>query len=245
MAVRARKPLRRRRGREEDPKGRAAGRASHGHRGSGHTAGPSEPRVLALQRAFAKEHFRVVGVDDGAFSRADRWAPVAAVAVAAPDRVDAMRVGRVKVDGRGASREVVRLVRATGGLEGLKAVLLDGAVVGGFNVVDLDAVHAAVGVPVVAVTRHAPDFAGIRTALWKWFPRDAAERWRLLRAHRLVPLPDPALPVLVAAVGCRARDAALLVRRTTVRGFVPEPIRLAHLVASAVGPAAPPARGKD
>jgi len=186
-----------------------------------------------LRRAFAKDHFRVVGVDDGAFSREDTWAPVAAVAVAAPDRVESMKVGRVRVDGHGAAAEVVRLVRATGGLEGLRAVLLDGAVVGGFNVVDLDEVHRALGVPVVAVTRHPPDFAGIHAALTKWFPRDAAARWKMLRSHRLFALPYPDLPLRVAAVGCRRADAAVLVRKTTVRGHVPEPIRLAHLVASA------------
>jgi len=180
----------------------------------------------------------VVGVDDGAFTRDDTWAPVAAVAVAAPDRVEAMRVGRVRVDGTGAATELIRLVRATGGLEGLRAVLLDGAVVGGFNVVDLDAMYQALGVPIVAITRHRPNFPGIQTALRKWFPRDHATRWKLLRAHRLFALPFENLPLLVAAVGCTRADAALLVRKTTVVGHVPEPIRLAHLVASA-GPAPP------
>ncbi|HLM91623.1 MAG TPA: DUF99 family protein [Thermoplasmata archaeon] len=192
-----------------------------------------------MRRPFAKDHFRVVGVDDGAFSREDTWAPVAAVAVAAPDRVESMRVGRVRVDGRGAATEIIRLVRATGGLEGLRAVLLDGAVVGGFNVIDLDAVHDALGVPIVAVTRHRPDFPGIQAALRKWFPRDAAVRWKLLRAHRLFALPFADLPLLVATVGCGRREAAILVRKTTVRGHVPEPIRLAHLVASA-GPTPSP-----
>ncbi|MGA8664929.1 MAG: DUF99 family protein [Thermoplasmata archaeon] len=187
----------------------------------------------------------MVGVDDGAFTREDTWAPVAAVAVAAPDRVEAMRVGRVRVDGRGAATEIVRLVRATGGLEGLRAVLLDGAVVGGFNVVDLDAVHAALGVPIVAVTRHRPDFPGILAALRKWFPRDAAARWKLLRAHRLYALPFADLPLLVATVGCGRADAAVLVRKTTVRGHVPEPIRLAHLVASAGPTPGPSPRKKN
>jgi uncharacterized protein len=192
---------------------------------------------------LGKDHFRVVGVDDGAFTREDRWAPVAAVAVAAPDRVEAMHVGRVRVDGTGAATEIIRLIRRTGGLDGLRAILLDGAVVGGFNVIDLDAVHTEFGVPVVAITRHPPNFPGIRAALQKWFPRDGAARWKLLRAHRLFRVPFPDLPLLVAAVGCGRAEAAALVRKTTIRGHVPEPIRLAHLVASA-GPKESPREKK-
>jgi uncharacterized protein len=189
-----------------------------------------------LRPKFEKLHVRVVGVDDGAFRRDQRWAPVAAVAVAAPDRVESIRLGRVRVDGTDATDEVLRLVRATGGLEGLQAVLLDGVVVGGFNVIDLDQLHRGLGVPIVAVTRSRPDFPSIRSALQKWFLKDAARRWRLLRRHRLFAMPPPGPPVLLTAVGCRRADAVRLLRRTVVRGHVPEPVRLAHLVASAGAP---------
>jgi uncharacterized protein len=198
-----------------------------------------------LSRALAKPHPRIVGVDDGAFSRRDRWAPIAAVASAMPDRVDAVRTGRVRVDGTDGTRAVVALVRATGGLEGLRAVLLDGAVVGGFNVLDLDAIHKALGVPVVAVTRRPPDFASIRAALTKWFPRDAGRRWRLLTRHRLGPAPTGApAGLLFVVVGARRADAAVLLRRAAVRGLYPEVLRLAHLVASA-GSARSRLRTKD
>jgi len=189
-----------------------------------------------LRPRFSKLHVRVVGVDDGSFRRSDTWAPLAAVAVAAPDRIEAVRRGRVRVDGRDATAEILRLVRATGGLEGLHAVLLDGAVVGGFNMVDLDRLHRALRVPIVAVTHARPEFPAIRAALRKWFPRDAARRWSLLRRHRLFAMSPPGPPIFLAAVGCRQADAAQLIRRTIVRGHVPEPLRIAHLVASAGAP---------
>jgi uncharacterized protein len=186
-----------------------------------------------LSRALAKTHPRVVGVDDGAFSRDDAWAPIAAVAVSLPARVEAIRTGRVRVDGRDATRAVIRVVRATGGLDGLRAVLLDGAVVGGFNVLDLEAIHRAFGVPVVGVTRRAPDFHAIRAALRKWFPRDAARRWRLLTRYRLAAPPAGTTALWFTVVGARRADAGRLVARATVQGNYPEVLRLAHLVASA------------
>ncbi len=190
-----------------------------------------------MRRSLGKAHPRVVAVDDGAFDRTDRTAPIAAVVVSAPDYVEAIRTDRVTVDGRDATRRVIAIVRSVGPLDGIRAVLLDGAVLGGFNIIDLDEVHRALERPVVAVTRRPPDFPSIRAALTKWFPHDARRRWRLLTRHRLFAVPtDGGRPIRAAAVGCTAADAARLVRRTTVRGYWPEPLRLAHLVASAGAP---------
>ncbi len=188
-----------------------------------------------MRRALGKPHPRLVAVDDGAFARDDRFAPVAAVVVSLPTYVEAIGTTTVRVDGRDGTRRIAALVRRVAPHEGVRALLLDGAVVGGFNVLDLDALARAVGVPVVAVTRERPDFARIRSALAKWFPRTAADRWRLLRQHRLARTGPRAGALWVAAAWCDARTAAELVRRTLVRGRWPEPLRLAHLVASAGG----------
>jgi endonuclease V-like protein UPF0215 family len=197
-----------------------------------------------LRRALAKDHPRVVGVDDGSFARTDRYAPVAAVLVSAPAYVEAVRRSRVRVDGTDGTEAVIELVRSVGPVEGMRALLLDGAVVGGFNVLDLDRLHDALEIPVVAVTRRPPDFGRIHAALRTWFGSDSERRWRLLRAHRLVRVPTGEEPILAASVGCRSADAMALLRRTTVRGYWPEPLRLAHLVASAGSPPRS-ARGRD
>ncbi len=197
-----------------------------------------------MRRAIGKPHPRVLAVDDGTFDRADASAPIAAVVVSLPGYVEAVRRGRVTVDGRDATERLLALARDAGPLDGVRAVLLDGAVLGGFNVVDLGAVHRALRVPVIAVTRRPPDFARIRAALWTWFRRDAARRYRLLRAHRLFPVPTDGRPILAAAVGCPRAEAIALLRRSTVQGHWPEPLRLAHLIASADAPEPPrsPAR---
>lgn len=171
--------------------------------------------------------------------------------VSLPERLEAVRVGRVRVDGSDGTARVLALLRALGSAEGVRAVLVDGAVVGGFNVLDLDALRRATGVPVVAVTRRPPDFARIAAALRRWFPRTADRRLALLRRHRLVPVPTGGEPILAAASGCGPEEAAWLVRRAAVHGFWPEPLRLAHLIASAAaarplgsGPRRRPARSR-
>jgi uncharacterized protein len=192
-----------------------------------------------LRRALAKGHPRLAAVDDGAFARGDRYAPVAAVLVSLPERLEAAQVGRVRVDGTDGTARVVSLLRALGSAEGVRAVLLDGAVVGGFNVLDLDAIRRSTGVPVVAVTRRPPDFARIEAALRRWFPRSATRRLAMLRRHRLVSVPTGGEPILAAASGCGPAEAAWLLRRAAVHGYWPEPLRIAHVIATAAGAAAP------
>ena len=58
-----------------------------------------------------------------------------------------------------------------------------------------------------ALHARPPQFARIRAALAKWFPRDAHRRWSLLTAHRLFRVPTAGRPILAAAVGCSRADA--------------------------------------
>lgn len=199
-----------------------------------HASATTARRVISLRRALVKPHVRVVGIDDGAFERTDRCAPIAAVAVSAPQYVESIEVGSVEVDGRDATERAIALVLRTGHVADLRAVLVDGIVLGGFNVLDLDRLSVELSLPVVSLTRRAPDLDRIRAALRKWFPRDARRRYALLTAHRLFRVPTSGHPLFASAVGCRHVDALALLRRTTMRGFWPEPLRLAHLVASAV-----------
>ncbi|MCI4349270.1 MAG: DUF99 family protein [Thermoplasmata archaeon] len=199
-----------------------------------------------MRRALAKEHLRVLGVDDGPFTRRHRYAPIAVVAMSLPGSIEAVLSGRVRVDGRDATERILELLRSSPYLEGSRAVLLDGISVGGFNLIDLDRLHRALGRPVVAVTRRPPDFPSIRAALARYFASDFRRRWRLVRAHRPFALGSDGLPLWLTSVGAKRQEARVLVRRSIVVGYWPEPLRLARLVARSLRQGAlsgPRARG--
>lgn len=184
-------------------------------------------------------------MDDGPFTRRDRHAPIAAVFVASPAAVDGLAVGRVEVDGRDATAAIIALVRGSPHWDGVRAVVLDGVAVGGFNVIDRATLARALGRPVIAVTRRPPDRAAIRLALRTYFPTDARRRWHLVEAAPLFRVPTGGRPILASAVGCTRAEAIAVLARVTVRGYWPEPLRLARLVAQAVarGPTARSRRG--
>jgi uncharacterized protein len=186
----------------------------------------------------------VIGLDDGPFLRSARRADLVGVVFSAPNYVEGIVRTSVTIDGTDATDRILSLLGASPFLDGVRAVLLDGIAVGGFNLIDLDRLHERLQRPIVTVTRHAPDFPAIHAALRKYFPRDAPARWRLIRAHPLFRLSMPeGNPLRVSAVGCTRAEAAAIVRRTTVRGNLPEPLRLARLVARAL--VGPPRRAKN
>jgi hypothetical protein len=175
----------------------------------------------------------VVGVDDGAFRRRDRTTPVVGVVFSGPSYIDAILTTRIEVDGSDSTDQIAGMLRGSPHLEGVRAVLLDGIAVGGFNIIDLNRLNRLVDRPILALTRRPPEFPRIRAALAKYFPREFRRRWALVRALPLYRVPTGGAPIWAASVGCRKVDALSLIRRTLVRGYWPEPLRVAHLVASA------------
>ncbi|MCI4342342.1 MAG: DUF99 family protein, partial [Thermoplasmata archaeon] len=195
-----------------------------------------------LERALGKPHLRVIGLDDGAYTRRARRAPVVAVAMSLPDLVEGIELGWVEVDGRDATERTIALLQASPFLRGARAILVDGIALAGFNLLDLRRLSAGIGRPVLSVTRRAPEFVTIRAALRKYFPREFAARWALVKSCRLYPVPVVGRPLWVAAAGCRRAEAAAIVRRSVGHGRWPEPLRLAHLVGHSVGAHARPPR---
>ncbi|RYE91643.1 MAG: DUF99 family protein [Myxococcales bacterium] len=172
---------------------------------------------------------RVIGFDDAPFRKVRGGrVPVCGV-VCAGTRFEGMVWGQVRRDGRGATAEIVRLLEGGKFLPQVHLVLLDGIAFGGFNVIDLPGLAAAIDRPCVAVMRRRPDLAAFTSALAQ-LP-GAARRLELVR--RAGPIHEVA-PFVFQVAGADPAPVAALLGRLTDRGHVPEALRLAHLIGSAV-----------
>jgi endonuclease V-like protein UPF0215 family len=198
----------------------------------------------------------VIGFDDGPFAREHRGDVLLVGAVCSGTRLDGVVSGRIRRDGADAARRMIELVRASQFGPAIRAVMLQGIAVGGFNVVDVHALSEALGVPVLVVTRRAPDLGAVQRALFSDTPprrprvRGAARKWALIeRAGTVEPLGPSrrslrraapsglraAAPKLwVQRVGLSVEAARAIVQATTLHGNVPEPLRIAHLIAGGV-----------
>jgi endonuclease V-like protein UPF0215 family len=173
----------------------------------------------------------VIGFDDGPF---DKFRPGGADvllvgAVFARTRLDGVVSGRVRRDGRNATARMAELLRGSQFDRHVRAVLLGGIAVAGFNVVDLHALCAALGRPVVVVARRPPRFPAIRRALEH--VRGGEKKWALIEAAGPM---EPVRGIYVQRAGITLADTAALLEATTLHGKLPEPLRVAHLIAGGV-----------
>ena len=172
----------------------------------------------------------VVAFDDAPFDRAWRGDVAVYGAVYAGLRLEGVVAGRVRRDGRNATAALAALCTRSKYAPQLQAVLLQGIALAGFNVVDVPALHAATGLPVLVVARRPPRLEAMRAALLERV-RGGARKWRLV--ERLGPM-EPLHGVWVQRVGLERDVARRLLERLCVHGKVPEPLRTAHLIAGGV-----------
>jgi endonuclease V-like protein UPF0215 family len=172
----------------------------------------------------------VVGFDDAPFARAHRGDVLVVGAVYAGARLEGVLAGRVRRDGANATRVIADLVRRSRFRAHLQLVLLQGIAFAGFNVVDLRALHDALGIPVLVVGRKRPNLARIRAALLNHVP-GGARKWRLI--EQAGPM-EAVRGLYVQRAGLTLAEARDLLAATTLHGKLPEPLRLAHLIAGGI-----------
>jgi endonuclease V-like protein UPF0215 family len=199
----------------------------------------------------------VIGFDDGPFERGYRGDVLLIGAVCSRTRLDGVVSGHVRRDGADSTRRMIALVQASSFRAHVRAVMLQGIAVAGFNVVDIHELSRVLGLPVLVVTRRLPDLDSVHRALFSESPsqrprvRGAARKWRLIeragaveplgvsrRALRRAGLPRGPTGLRAASqrlwvqrAGLTLPEARALVAATTLHGNVPEPLRLAHIIA--------------
>ncbi|MGA7799665.1 MAG: DUF99 family protein, partial [Gammaproteobacteria bacterium] len=107
----------------------------------------------------------VMGFDDGPFERTHRGDVWVVGTVFAGVRLEGVLTAKVRRDGINSTQVLAELVGGSRFARHLQAVLVQGIALAGFNVIDLQALHTALGVPVMAVARRLPDLPAIRRAL--------------------------------------------------------------------------------
>ena len=169
----------------------------------------------------------VIGFDDAPFARTHRGDVGVVGAVYAGTRLEGILSGKVRRDGRNATDTIVKLVSHSRFQHHLQAILLQGVAFAGFNVIDVRALSARLGVAVIVVCRKAPNLAAIRQALLRRVP-GGVRKWALI--EQLGPM-EPAAGVYVQRMGISLDRAVDLIRRFAVNSALPEPLRTEHIVA--------------
>jgi endonuclease V-like protein UPF0215 family len=180
-----------------------------------------------------KEHIRVLGIDDSPFSFEDDTTTIVGVLIRMPNYVEAVMKSEIDVDGWNSTEEIGRMVQESRYRENISAVLIDGIALGGFNVVDIKKLNGFIGIPVASITRKRPDLDSMAAALKKKFA-DWEKRYELITENEMRKVETEHNPLYVQHAGMDFEGLGTLIRKSTVRGALPEPIRVAHLIVTAL-----------
>ncbi len=169
--------------------------------------------------------WRFAGFDDG-FGRGVAYI---VGCVTAGTYVEGFMVGRIEVDGFDVTDRIVELVNSSKFRVQLKCIFLDGITFAGFNVADIWRIYEETGIPVVVVTRKRPNLGDIRRALENVEKSD--ERFKLIEKAGEIRRVGG---LFVQLAGCDERDVETFLSVSRLKGKLPEALRIAHLVASAL-----------
>ena len=182
---------------------------------------------------WMKQQIRLLGIDDSPFTFNDKYCVVIGVVMRGGEYLECVLRSQVAIDGNDATFVCKDMIENTRHKKQLKAVLLDGIALGGFNVIDIEELYNGTNLPVLTITRDKPDFEKIKLALKKNF-EDWEERWRLMSKGKLYEVETSHNPIYVKCVGIDIVEAKKIIKLSTIRGVIPEPIRMAHIIASGV-----------
>jgi endonuclease V-like protein UPF0215 family len=172
-----------------------------------------------------KREIRVLGIDDSPFDKwHDRYTTVFGAFFRGGSFMDGVVSTKIRVDGNNATSKLAEMVSSSRFKSQLKCIFLDGLNMGGFNVIDIHALYKKTNIPVIVVVRRKPDTPNIKRILK-----------RLGMGRKIAFLDRAGEPrksgkIFIQCAGISFEEADALVSITSTRSFIPEPIRVAHLI---------------
>ncbi|MDW7731402.1 MAG: DUF99 family protein [Methanolobus sp.] len=180
-----------------------------------------------------KDEIRILGIDDsaliserilivGAFFRGGLW-------------LDGVMSSYITKDGLDGTDTIIEMVKSSKHYPQIRIIMLDGITYGGFNTIDIVHLHEKTGIPVIVLMRDYPDFYMIDKAL-AYLPHKDVRKEIIERAGTIVKVntKDVLNPVYIQCSGIEMKDAARITKLSATRSNIPEPLRVAHLIATGI-----------
>ncbi len=143
--------------------------------------------------------------------------------------IDGFVLGNATLSGNDATDEIIHMYEKLARPD-ISYVLISGIIISMYNIVDIKKIHEELQMPVIGVTYQ--DSTGIEKAIIKHFPDSATkiEEYKKLGQREKITL-KTSYDVFVRKEGCTLSETTQLLNNLTIQGSIPEPIRVAQLLA--------------
>lgn len=168
---------------------------------------------------------RTLSFDDGFFAQFHGKVLVVGILMQGHETLEAVTADQVTIDGDDSNQILKRKILEH---KPLNAVFLDGSALGGFNIVDIDALQTETNTPVVALTKNKPNPEKTRAALEH--VSNTKEKLNKLKANGPI---HEHKKLFFHCAGITPEKAKQLIDSTS-KNSIPEGLRIAHMVASGI-----------
>ncbi|MBD3314086.1 DUF99 family protein [Candidatus Woesearchaeota archaeon] len=176
-----------------------------------------------------KKELRILGIDDCPFNKfRDKKVKVIGAFFRGGNFIDGVMSAEADVDGTNSTARIAAMINRSRFRPQIQAVFIDGIAVGGFNIIDIESLHKNTKLPVIVVIRRLPDLKKIHLTLRK-----------LGMEKKIALLEKAGEPVKMGKIyvqykGINGEKVQELLKLTCTHSFIPEPIRVAHLIGQGI-----------
>ena len=147
--------------------------------------------------------------------------------------IDGFVFGRTTLDGDDATDVILQMY------EDLKRpdisyLLISGLIISLYNIIDIKKIHESLQIPIIGITYH--DSKGIEDSIKHHFPnsyKPKIKNYQKLGIRKKITL-HTSSEVFVRKEGCTLHDVKYLLNKLTLQGSLPEPVRVAQLLAKSL-----------
>ncbi len=177
-----------------------------------------------------KPQLRILAIDDSALI--NEKVTIIGAFFRGGEQLDGVLCHEITKDGMDATEIIIEMIRNSKYYSQIRVIMLDGVTYAGFNPVDIKSIYEITNIPVIVFMRSCPDFEKIRLALENL--SEAEKRWEIIQCAGRIYKIAQEKPVFIQLCGIDRESATDVVRLTSTHSNIPEPLRVAHLIATGV-----------
>ncbi len=174
-----------------------------------------------------KKEARIIAWDDCAFRFETKSVLLVGVVFRGGQFIDGLLSVKIKKDGLDATDKIANSIIKSRHYDQLSLIMLNGITYAGLNLVDINKLRKMTKLPVIAVQRDMPDMKKFLLAMKR--VNKYKQRLEIVKAAGKI---NKWKGICYQKNGLTAKECEEILKLTCTRSKIPEPIRVAHLIAS-------------